>query len=203
VTTGAENLRQHIRIVRRHGVNPVVAINAFPTDFASEHESIAQVCDQDGVRWAVSRQFLEGGAGTVDLARMVVEACDEDNDFQVLYPDDMPLVEKIETIATEVYGADGIDLEPKAQRQLARFEDLGWRHMPICMVKTHRSLSHDIKLLNAPRGWTLPIPEVRVSVGAGFILPLAGDISTMPGLSSSPSALGIDIDEDGEIVGLS
>jgi formate--tetrahydrofolate ligase len=203
VTAGAENLRRHIHIVRRHGVNPVVAINAFPTDFSSEHEAIAKVCDQEGVRWAVSRQYTDGGPGTVELAEMVVEACDEENDFRLLYPDDMPLVEKIDTIATEVYGADGVEYEPAAKRQLARFEDLGWRHLPICMVKTHRSLSHDIKLLNAPTGWMLPIREVRASVGAGFILPLAGDISTMPGLSSSPSALGIDIDADGNIVGLS
>jgi len=203
VFDGTANLRRHIHIVRRHGVTPVVAINGFPTDFESEHEVIARVCEEEGVRWAISQPFTEGGPGMVDLARAVEEAATIGSNFELLYPDDMPLRQKIETIATDIYGADGVKFDAKAERQLNRYEDLGWGHLPICMAKTQYSLSHDASLLGAPTGWILRVREVQASVGAGFILPLTGTINRMPGLGAHPSAHGIDIDEDGNVVGLS
>ena len=203
VLDGTDNLRQHIRIVRRHGVTPVVAINGFPSDFESEHEVIARACEEEGVRWAVSQPFAEGGPGMVDLARVVEDAAAEGSNFELLYPDDMPLREKIETIATDVYSADGVKFDAKAERQLGRYETLGWGHLPICMAKTQYSLTHDASLLGAPTGWILRVREVQASVGAGFVLPLTGTINRMPGLGAHPSAHGIDIDEDGNVVGLS
>ena len=202
VTTGAENLRHHVGIVRRHGVQPVVAINAFPDDHASEHQAIAEVCEDLGVRHAVAYPHGGGGAGCEDLASEVRDAAAEGSSFEMLYPDDLPLKDKIERIATEVYGADGVVYEAKARTNLARFEDMGWGHLPICMAKTQMSISHDPNLKGAPKGWELPIRDVRASVGAGFILPLAGSIRTMPGLGSQPAAVSIDFDEAGEIVGL-
>ncbi len=203
VTAGAVNLRHHISIMRKHGVTPVIAINVFPTDHPSEHDAIARVCDEEGVRWAIARPYSDGGEGMVELARQVEDACGEGSDFRFLYPDDASLEEKIEAIATEVYGADGVIFDLAARRQIKRAEDQGWGTMPICMAKTHLSLSHNSKLMGAPKGWKLPIREVRASVGAGFILPLAGDIRTMPGLGVRPAAHGIDLDDDGNIVGLS
>ena len=181
VLDGTDNLRQHIRIVRRHGVTPVVAINGFPSDFESEHEVIARACEEEGVRWAVSQPFAEGGPGMVDLARVVEDAAAEGSNFELLYPDDMPLREKIETIATDVYSADGVKFDAKAERQLGRYETLGWGHLPICMAKTQYSLTHDASLLGAPTGWILRVREVQASVGAGFVLPLTGTINRMPG----------------------
>ena len=203
VLAGTANLRRHIGIVRRHGVTPVVAINGFPADFASEHEVIARVCEEEGVRWAVSQPFSEGGPGMVELASAVEDAVGEGSNFELLYPDDMPLRTKIETIATDVYGADGVKFDAKAERQLDRYEGLGWGHLPICMAKTQYSLSHDASLLGAPTGWILRVREVQASVGAGFILPLTGTINRMPGLGANPSAHSIDIDDDGNVVGLS
>lgn len=203
VLAGTANLRRHIQIVRRHGVTPVVAINAFPTDHASEHEAIAGVCEEEGVRWAIAQPHAEGGPGMVALAREVEAAAAEGSDFEVLYPDEMPLREKITTIATEVYGADGVKFDAKAEKQLARYEDLGWGDLPICMAKTQYSLSHVPSLLGAPTGWVLRVREVQASIGAGFVLPLTGSINRMPGLGASPAARNIDIDEDGNVVGLS
>lgn len=203
VVAGAPNLRRHIAIVRRHGVAPVVAINAFPGDHPSEHEAIAAICDEEGVRWARAEPFTEGGEGVVELARHVEATCDEGSDFRLLYPDEAPLWEKIETIATEVYGASGVSLDLTAERQLERFEKLGWGSLPVCMAKTHLSLTHDPKFTGAPTGWNLPVRRARAAVGAGFVLPMAGDIRTMPGLGSHPSASDMDLDEEGNIVGLS
>ncbi len=203
VEEGSANLRHHIGIVRRHGVTPVVSINAFPTDHPSEHDVIAKVADDEGVRWAISQPHAEGGPGMVDLANAVAEAAGEGSDFTLLYPDEMPLRDKIETIATEIYGADTVKLDAAADRQLTRYQDLGWGHLPICMAKTQYSLTDTASKLGAPKGWTLRVREVQASVGAGFILPLAGLISRMPGLGSSPAAHGVDIDADGNVVGLS
>ncbi len=203
VAEGAANLRRHIGIVRRHGVVPVVSINAFPTDYASEHEVIAKVAESEGVRWAITQPHAEGGPGMVDLARAVEEAVAEGSDFRLLYPDEMPLRDKIETIATEVYGAAAVKFDAAADRQLKRYERLGWGHLPICMAKTQSSLTDNASVLGAPEGWTLRIREVQASVGAGFILPLAGLINRMPGLGATPAAHGVDIDEDGNVVGLS
>jgi formate--tetrahydrofolate ligase len=203
VAEGTANLRKHIDIVRRHGVTPVVAINAFPTDHSSEHDVIAKVAEDEGVRWAVAQPHAEGGPGMVDLARAVEDAAAEGSNFTLLYPDDMPLRDKIETIATQVYGADGAKLDAVADRQLDRYERLGWGHLPICMAKTQYSLTDTASELGAPTGWILRVREVEASVGAGFILPLTGLISRMPGLGATPAAFGVDVDAEGNVVGLS
>ncbi|MBT8197197.1 MAG: formate--tetrahydrofolate ligase [Acidimicrobiia bacterium] len=201
VTDGAANLRRHIGIIRRHGVTPVVAINKFATDHESEHQAIAAVCEAEGVAWAVADPHAGGGAGCEDLARTVLDA--EASNFELLYPDDLPVRNKIERIATEVYGADGVNFESAAQKDIDRYEDLGWGHLPICMAKTHLSLSHDPRVHGAPTGWMLPIRRVQASIGAGFLLPLAGEVRRMPGLASHPSAFDMDLLPDGTIVGLS
>jgi len=203
VEAGAELLRHHIGVIRKHGVTPVVAINAFPTDHPAEHDAIARIAEGAGVRWALARPYGDGGAGMVDLAEAVVDAADDGSEFHVLYPDDMSIREKVETIAVEVYGADGVKFDAAADRQLRRFEELGWGNLPICMAKTQYSLSHSASLTGVPKGWVLPVREVRASVGAGYILPLTGTIRRMPGLGATPAAHGIDIDADGNVIGLS
>jgi formate--tetrahydrofolate ligase len=202
VTIGGENLRKQIENVRLHGVTPVVAINAMPGDFASEHAAIREIAESLGVRSAICRHFTEGGAGAAELAEAVVEAADEPSEFQFLYPLDAPLRDKIEAIATRVYGADGVDYAPAAATALDSYEANGFGNLPLCIAKTQLSLSHDPALKGAPSGWRLPVREVRASVGAGFIYPITGDMRTMPGLASNSAAERIDIDENGEIVGL-
>jgi formate--tetrahydrofolate ligase len=203
VLAGADNLRKQIENIRLHGVSPVVAINAFPTDHDSEHAAIREVAEAMGARVAVCNHFSEGGAGAVELAEAVAEAAEEPADFRFLYPEEASLREKIEAIATKVYGADGVAYDMRASAQLDSYEKNGFGRLPVCMAKTHLSISSDPTLLGAPTGWTLPVREVRASVGAGFIYPLCGEMRTMPGLSASPAAARIDIDENGEIVGLS
>ena len=203
VLAGADNLRKQIENVRLHGVSPVVAINAFPTDHDSEHAAIREVAEEMGARVAVANHFSEGGAGATELAEAVAEAAEEETEFAFLYPEEANLREKIETIATKVYGADGVAYDMKASEQLDSYEKNGFGYLPVCMAKTHLSISSDPTLLGAPKGWTLPVREVRASVGAGFIYPLCGEMRTMPGLSATPAATRIDIDENGEIVGLS
>ena len=203
VFAGADNLRKQIENVRLHGVSPVVAINAFPTDHASEHAAIREIAEGMGARVAVCNHFAEGGAGAVELADAVAEATEEPTEFRFLYPEEASLREKIETIATKVYGADGVAYDMKASQQLDSYEKNGFGRLPVCMAKTHLSISSDPTLLGAPKGWTLPVREVRASVGAGFIYPLCGEMRTMPGLSATPVATRIDIDGNGEVVGLS
>ena len=203
VHIGGANLRKQIENVSQHGVTPVVAINAFPGDFGSEHEAIREIAAAMGVRVAVSSHFADGGAGARELAEAVIEAADEPSTFQLLYPDEATLREKIETVAAKIYGADGVDYSPAAVKQLASYEANGFGRLPVCIAKTHLSISSDPALKGAPTGWRLPVREVRASVGAGFIYPICGDMRTMPGLSSTPAALRIDIDADGRIVGLS
>ncbi len=203
VHAGGANLRKQIENVRMHGVTPVVAINAFPEDFASEHAAIREIADQMGVRSAVCTHFADGGRGAVELAEAVAEAAEEPSEFRLLYPSDAPLRDKIETIATRVYGADGVDYAPAAARQLDSYERNGFGRLPICIAKTHLSISSDPGLRGAPTGWRLPVREVRASVGAGFVYPICGDMRTMPGLPSHPAAERIDIDENGDVVGLS
>jgi formate--tetrahydrofolate ligase len=203
VLAGAENLRKQIENIRLHGVSPVVAINAFPTDHDSEHAAIRYVAEEMGARVAVCKHFSEGGAGAAELAEAVAEAAQEATSFRFLYPDEAPLREKIETIAREVYGARGVEYDLWAARQIDSYEKSGFGNLPVCIAKTHLSISSDPTLMGAPTGWTLPVREVRASVGAGFIYPICGDMRTMPGLSRHPAAERIDIDEHGEIVGLS
>jgi formate--tetrahydrofolate ligase len=199
---GAANLKKQIENIRLHGVSPVVAINAFPTDHETEYDAIREIAGEMGARVAVCNHFSEGGAGAVELAEAVAEAAEEPTSFRFLYPDDVPLREKIETIATKVYGAKDVEYNPQAARMLDSYETSGFGELPVCMAKTHLSITSDPSLKGAPTGWTLPVREVRASVGAGFVYPICGDMRTMPGLSASPAAEGIDIDENGEIVGL-
>ncbi len=203
VHAGAANLRKQIENIRIHGVSPVVAINAFPDDFASEHEAIKEIAEEMGARAAVANHFTKGGAGATELAEVVAEAADEPSNFKVLYPDEATLREKIEIVAAKVYGADGVDYSAAATKQLKTYERAGFGHLPVCIAKTHLSISSDPALKGAPTGWRLPVREVRASAGAGFVYPICGDMMTMPGLGASPAAMTIDIDEDGEIVGLS
>ncbi|MGO8876649.1 MAG: formate--tetrahydrofolate ligase [Acidimicrobiales bacterium] len=203
VHIGGANLRKQIENIQLHGVTPVVAINAFPGDFDSEHAAIREIAASMGVRAAVSRHFAEGGKGATELAETVAEAAEQPSEFHVLYPSELPLREKIETLATKVYGADGVDYAPVANRQLDNYERNGFGNLPICMAKTHLSISSDASLKGAPTIWRLPVREVRASVGAGFVYPICGDMRTMPGLGSAAAAERIDIDENGEIVGLS
>jgi formate--tetrahydrofolate ligase len=203
VLVGAENLRKQLENVRLHGVPPVVAINAFPTDHPSEHDAIREVAGQMGVRSAVCTHFAEGGRGATGLAEAVAEAADEPDGFRFLYPDDATLRQKIETVAQRVYGAAGVTYSAQAAKQLDTYERAGFGGLPVCIAKTHLSISSDPALKGAPTGWTLPVREVRASVGAGFVYPICGDIRTMPGLSANPAAARIDLDSDGEILGLS
>ncbi len=204
VRKGAANLAKQIQNMRQYGVPVVVAINIFPTDTAEEIAAIKDVALAAGARDAVeARHFTDGGAGAEDLARAVWAAAEEGApDFRLLYPDDMPLKGKIEAIATMIYGADGVDYSPAANKQIAQFEAMGYSNLPICMAKTQYSLSHDAKLLGAPTGFRIPVREVRLYAGAGFVTPLLGDMRTMPGLNSRPGGERIDIDGDGNVVGL-
>ena len=203
VAAGAANLRKQIENIRLHGVSPVVAINAFPGDFASEHDAIRQIAEEVGARAAVCTNVVDGGKGAALLAEVIAEAAAEPTDFHFLYPDEASLTEKIETIATRIYGAADVQYTPQATRQLETYERAGFGRLPICIAKTHLSISSDPKLKGAPTGWTLPVREVRASVGAGFIYPICGDMRTMPGLGTSAAATRIDIDAHGDITGLS
>ena len=203
VWAGAANLRKQVENIRIHGVTPVVAINAFPTDHPSEQAAVREIAEELGVRSAVCNNFAEGGRGATELAEAVDEAAREPSSFHFLYPAEATLREKIETVATKVYGADGVEYYPPAAEQLDSFERNGFGKLCVCIAKTHLSISSDPKLKGAPTGWKLPVREVRASVGAGFVYPICGDMRTMPGLPSSPNAVRIDIDDEGEIVGLS
>ena len=202
VYAGSANLRRQIENIRVHGVSAVVAINAFPTDYHSEHDAIREVAEEMGARVAVCEHFAKGGVGAVELAEAVAEAAEEPSSFRFLYPDEASLREKIETIAKTVYGAKGVEYDLSASRQLESYEKNGFGKLPICIAKTHLSISSDPSLKGAPRGWILPVRQARLSAGAGFIYPICGDMRTMPGLSATPAAHQIDIDEHGRVVGL-
>ena len=204
VRQGAANLAKQIENVTMFGVPAIVAINSFPTDTPAEVEAVREVALAAGARDAVvATHFTDGGKGAVALAEAVWGVTQDGTaDFRLLYPDEMPLALKIETIATKVYGAAGVEFLPAAAKTLRQFEDLGYGHLPICMAKTQYSLSHDPSLKGRPTGFTVPIREVRLSAGAGFITPLCGEMRTMPGLPSRPGGEKIDIDADGNIVGL-
>jgi formate--tetrahydrofolate ligase len=203
VVAGAVNLRKQVANIRLHGIPPVVAINAFPTDHASEHQAIRDIAAELGARAAVCTHFADGGRGAAELAAAVAEAADEPSQFRMLYPDSASLREKIETVATRVYGAADVEYSPQAAKQLDTYERAGFGRLPVCIAKTHLSISSDPALKGAPTGWTLPVREVRASAGAGFVYPICGDIRTMPGLGTSPAAARIDLDADGQIQGLS
>ena len=200
---GIANLEAHVATARSYGVPVVVAINKFPTDTEHEHELIREKAMSAGAVAAVTTDHhANGGDGARQLAEAVIETCEEPSDFNYLYPLDQPIKAKIETIATQVYGAAEVEYSTAASRQIDEFEKAGFGYLPICMAKTHLSISHDPMLKGAPSGYTLPVREVRASVGAGFILPVLGEMRTMPGLGTKPAFMQVDIDADGEVVGL-
>ncbi len=200
---GIPNLDAHIATAHRFGVPVVVAINAFPTDTSREHDLIREMALAAGAVAAVTTtHHADGGEGARQLAEAVVKACEEPANFDYLYPLDRSIKEKIETIARDVYGADGVEYSAAANQQIADFEKSGFGYLPICMAKTHLSISHDPALKGAPKGFTIPVREVRASVGAGFIYPLLGEMRTMPGLGTKPAYMQVDIDDAGKVVGL-
>jgi formyltetrahydrofolate synthetase len=200
---GVANMETHIRIARKFGIPVVVAINAFPTDTASEWEIIHEAALRAGAFDAVVTQhWADGGAGAVALAEAVVKATEEPADFQFLYELERPIKEKIAILAREIYGASGVEYSPEAESKIKLYTNLGYANLPICMAKTHLSLSHKPAWKGVPRDYIFPIRDIRASVGAGFLYPLAGQMSTMPGLSSKPSFMRIDL-VDGKVVGLS
>jgi formate--tetrahydrofolate ligase len=203
LTAGAVNLEAHIEIIRQFGVPVVVAVNRFPDDTDRELNAIQKIAQEAGaVATAVSDAFSTGGDGAQALAKAVVQAADQPSHFEFLYPLDLPLKEKIETIATRIYGAAGVDYSPLANRRLQLYSDLGYGKLPVCIAKTQYSLSHDPALMGRPTGFQFPIRDVRLASGAGFLFALSGDIRTMPGLPSEPAARRIDIDAAGNITGL-
>lgn len=203
LNAGMANLVAHIRNAKRFGIPVVVAVNKFHTDTAAEIEAVRQAAIAAGAETAVmSDHWANGGDGALELAEAVAAACEQPSNFSFLYPLEQPIKTKIETIAKELYGAAAVTYEPLAEQQIKSYEANGFGNLPICMAKTHLSLSHDPNLKNAPTGFTVPIREVRASVGAGFIYPLLGEMRTMPGLGSKPAYMNVDIDEDGRVVGL-
>jgi len=203
VEKGCENLEQHIKIALLHGISPVVVINRFPTDTPAEIDLVKEKGLAAGAASVVTHEgWAKGGEGCLELAEAVIEATEKDNNFHYLYPLEASIKEKIEIIATKVYGADGVTYLEQAEKNIKLFESVGFGNLPICMAKTHLSLSHDPALKGRPRNYKIPIRDIRASVGAGFLYPLLGTMMTMPGLPSIPAATKVDIDKDGNTVGL-
>jgi len=203
LAAGIGNLKKQIENVRLFGIPVVVAVNRFPGDTDAEIEFVRNAAIAAGASAAhASTLFTDGGKGGVDLAHALIKAAEEPSSFRLLYPDEASLQEKIETLATKVYGADGVDYEPLAVQQLAKFEACGYGRFPICMAKTQYSLSHDPNLKGRPTGFRFKVRDARVAVGAGFVYPLAGEIMTLPGLGKVPGGARMDIDQDGNVVGM-
>lgn len=203
VVKGCSNLEKMIENMKLFGLQVVVAVNNFDSDTSEEIEAIREQAKAAGAEDAVvSKVWLKGGEGGIELAEAVVKAAEKPSKFEFLYPLDWPIKKKIETIATKIYGADGVDYLPLAEKKIELYTRQGFDKLPICMAKTHLSLSHDPNLKNRPKGFRVPIRDVRASVGAGFLYPLLGEMRTMPGLPKVPAGTKIDIDEDGNIVGL-
>ena len=199
---GSENLAAHIDNLHKFGVPVVVAINHFYADTDAEIEFVEKFCKEKGADFAVTKCFTEGGAGSEELAKKVMSACDKENDFRFLYDIDTPIYEKIDTIAREIYGADGVEYTKEAKKSIDEFIKLGCDNMPVCMAKTQYSLSDNPALLGRPHGFKITVSSASLSNGAGFLVCQTGSIMTMPGLSKSPAAYKIDIDENGNTVGL-
>ncbi|MCK9296796.1 MAG: formate--tetrahydrofolate ligase [Desulfobulbaceae bacterium] len=204
VEEGCKNLIHHIQTVKKAGINPVVCLNAFYTDTEEEIKAVRRLGEAAGARVALSRHWQYGGEGALEFADAVIDACEEKNDFKFLYDLDTPLSKRIELIARDVYGADGVSYTPEAQDKLKRMEaDPEMKEMGTCMVKTHLSLSHEPRLKGVPKGWTLPIRDILTYKGAGFVVPVAGAISLMPGTASDPAYRRIDVDvETGKVKGV-
>ncbi len=200
---GICNLEKHIENLQKYQVPIVVTLNAFVTDTEAEHEYIRHFCEERNCEFALSRVWEKGGEGGIDLAEKVLKTlAEKESNFTLLYPDEMPLKEKIETVACEIYGADGVVFDPAAEKMLAKLTDMGFGKLPVCMAKTQYSLSDDQTKLGRPTNFNVNVREVYVSAGAGFIVALTGEIMTMPGLSKKPAAFGIDVNEEGNITGL-
>lgn len=204
VEKGCENLRHMVSVVKKSGIVPVVCINQFYTDTMAEHDVVRKACAEMGVRVAASNHWMYGGEGAAELADVVLDACNEKSNYKPLYPLEMPLRQRVEMVAKEVYGADGVTWSPIAEAKAKRFEsDPQFADFQTMMVKTHLSLSHDPTLKGVPKGWVLPIRDVLVYSGAKFLCPMAGDISLMPGTASDPAYRRVDVDvETGEVMGL-
>lgn len=204
VELGSANLIQHLENLQKFKVPVVVALNKFPTDTEAEFAAVKKACENKNVKVILSDVFSQGGKGGEELAREVVKLCDMgESQYQPLYSLELPIEKKIETIATEIYRADGVEYEPEAKKQLDEIVALGFDHLPVCMAKTQYSFSDDQTLLGAPQDFNIHVKEVRLSAGAGFVVVITGAIMTMPGLPKVPAANGMDITEDGEIIGLS
>lgn len=200
---GICNLEKHIENLQKFGVPIVVTLNSFLTDTQAEYEYIRNFCEERGCEFALSEVWAKGGEGGIALAEKVLSTLDtKKSDFHVLYPDEMPLKEKINTIAREIYGADGVNFDPAAEKMLDKLTDLGFGNLPVCMAKTQYSLSDDQTKLGRPQGFNISVRDVFVNAGAGFVVALTGAIMTMPGLPKKPAAFGIDVDDDGKITGL-
>jgi len=200
---GADNLERHLNIARAFGLNAVVAVNAFPGDSGRKLDRARSIALERGA-WAaeINYGYERGGAGAAMLAETVAEASRQPSEFEPIYELDLPVADKIETVARRVYGADGVELLPAARKAADRYERSGLGHLPVCMAKTHLSLSHDPKLVNAPTGFTLPVRDIRAYTGAGWLVALCGEMQTMPGLGKHPAAFDIDLAVDGRTVGL-
>ncbi|GAP14113.1 formate-tetrahydrofolate ligase [Longilinea arvoryzae] len=202
---GIPNMLHHIKLARKYGIPVVVAVNRFATDTPAELELVRKAAVEEGGAFAaaVCEHWEKGGEGALELAKAVVDAANQPSKFQFLYPLDKSIKEKIETIAREVYGADGVDYSPEAEERIAEYTRLGFDKLPVCMAKTHLSLSHDPNLKGVPKGFRIPVRDIRASVGAGFVYPILGKMSTMPGLPTRPAFYDVDIDlETGRVVGL-
>ncbi len=200
---GVENLAAHIAIVKQYGLPCVVSINNFPTDTDAEVGLIEELATRAGAgKVVVNHGFAQGGDGALELAEAVLDACEQPNSFSQLTPEGTSIMEQVETIATRIYGADRVDYQPQALKDIARMEELGFGALPVCMAKTHLSLTHDPLMLNRPTGWRLPVRGVVPSAGAGFVVALCGDMQRMPGLGRTPAFMNVDIDPEGRTVGL-
>ena len=200
---GFENLKTHIENIAKFGLPSVVAVNKFITDSDEEIKLLESLCEKIGAKAVLSEGWEKGGNGTTELAKAVAELADSGKaDFHHLYEDELPLTQKIEKIATEIYRAERVDFDPAALKKLKDFEEKGYGKLPVCIAKTQNSISHDPKLIGAPKGFVFPVRDVQLYAGAGFVVALAGDIMTMPGLPKAPAALNIDVDDDGKITGL-
>jgi formyltetrahydrofolate synthetase len=200
---GCENLKVHIENMRSFGIPIVVTINTFTNDTQKEIDFVKKYAVVHGANFAAAiNPWAKGGEGCVEAAKAVVKACDMPNNFHFLYPDDMSIKEKIETIAKKIYRADGVDYSPQAEKRIQLYTKLGYGKLPVNMAKTHLSLSHDPDLKGAPKGFRIPVRDIKASVGAGFLYPLLGKMWTMPGLSSQAAFMNVDIDKDGKTLGL-
>ncbi|MGB9678195.1 MAG: formate--tetrahydrofolate ligase, partial [Candidatus Ratteibacteria bacterium] len=200
---GASNLKKQVENAKIFGIPCVVAINKFTTDTEKEIEKVKELAIEFGADdVAISEVWEKGGEGGLELAEKVIKASEKEKNFQFLYPLDIPIKKKIEIIATKIYGAERVEYTSLAEEKIKLYTKWGFQDLPICMAKTHLSLSHDPNLKGAPEGFTLPIRDVRISAGAGFLYPLCGEMRTMPGLPSEPAGTKVDIDEEGKVVGL-